>query len=257
MNIWNNPKETFTRNILRAASSVGLSKPKKYSKEYKGNIYTIFEGDSNYIWILDAGHGGMIDGTYQTEGKRSPKWEDGSQLFEGVSNRDLVLRITRELESRNISYVNLIDTEIDTPLKIRTDLANLLSSNESKGKKRKMIYVSIHSDAFTNKTAKGWSVFTGPGQTLSDIVSQRFALKFKEIFPKETLRPDSSDGDLDKEANFWVLRKTIMPAILTENFFMTNPRECKDLLMNDSNRQKIAQIHYEAIQEIDDQKLIG
>lgn len=257
MNIWNNPRETFTRNMIRAAKKVGLSKPKKYSKEYKGNIYTKFEGSSNYIWILDAGHGGMIDGTYQTEGKRSPKWEDGTQLFEGVSNRELILRITKELEARDISYINLNDTEMDTPLKIRTDLANLLNATERKGKKRRMIYVSIHSDAFRTKTAKGWTVFTSPGQTLSDIVAEKFALKFKEIFPKETFRTDSSDGDLDKEAKFWVLRKTLMPAILTENFFMTNPRECKELLMKDLSRQKIAQLHYEAIQEIDDQKLIG
>ena len=33
--------------------------------------------------ILDAGHGGMINGKYQTKGKRSPVWEDGSVLYEG------------------------------------------------------------------------------------------------------------------------------------------------------------------------------
>lgn len=234
-----------------------LSKPKKFSKEYNGNQYTIFNGSSNYVWILDAGHGGSIDGTYQTEGKRSPVWEDGSQLFEGVSNRDFILRITKELEARDISYVNLIDNEMDTALSMRTSLANALNASEKKGKGRKMIYVSIHSDAFNLKSAHGWSVYTSPGQTKSDIVAEKFALKMKEIFPKGKLRSDGTDGDLDKEAKFWVLRKTAMPAILTENFFMTNPKECKEILMKEEGRQKIAKLHYEAIQEIDDQKLIG
>ena len=234
-----------------------LTRPKKYSKEYKGNQYTIFEGSSNYVWVLDAGHGGMIDGVYQTEGKRSPVWEDGSQLFEGVSNRDFILRISKELESRDISYINLVDTEIDTPLPIRTELANSLYKTERGGKNRKMIYVSVHSDAFSKRSAHGWSVYTSPGQTKSDIVADIIGKKWKEIFPKQKLRSDNTDGDIDKEAKFWVLTKTLMPAVLTENFFMTNPKECKELLMKEEGRQKIAKLHYEAIQEIDDQKLIG
>jgi N-acetylmuramoyl-L-alanine amidase len=233
-----------------------LTKPKKYSKEYKGNTYTIFNGSSNYIWLLDAGHGGMIDGVYQTEGKRSPIWENGEQLFEGVSNRDLVNKIAKELENRDISYIILVDTEMDTPLKIRTDLANALNA-QYRNKNKKCIYVSVHSDAFRLKSAKGWSVFTSPGKTLSDTVAEKFALKFQEVFPKERLRHDTTDGDLDKEAKFWVLTRTVMPAILTENFFMTNPRECKEILMNEEGRNNIAKLHYDAIQEIDDQKLIG
>ena len=231
----------------------------KYSKEYRGNQYTVFEGSSNYIWVLDSGHGGVIDGIYQTEGKRSPIWPDGTQLFEGESNRDFVLRITKELEERNISYVNLIDNQLDTPLKIRTDLANMLNVNEQKKgkKKRIMIYVSIHSDAFNRQNARGWSVYTSPGQTLSDKVADTFAKTWREEFPLGKLRTDARDGDVDKEAKFWVLTKTVMPAILTENFFMTNPRECKEILMSEEGRKKIAKYHYEAIQQIDDKKLIG
>ncbi|MCG9704983.1 hypothetical protein [Photobacterium damselae] len=39
------------------------------------------------LFILDAGHGGIINGQYQTAGKRSPIWSDGSQLFEGEFKR--------------------------------------------------------------------------------------------------------------------------------------------------------------------------
>ena len=48
---------------------------------------------SRYTWLLDPGHGGFIDGVYQTAGKRSPEFPDGSRLYEGEFNRDVVSRI--------------------------------------------------------------------------------------------------------------------------------------------------------------------
>jgi N-acetylmuramoyl-L-alanine amidase len=38
-----------------------------------------------------------------------------------------------------------------------------------------------------------------------------------------------------------------MPAILTENFFMTNQDECVNLLMKDEEVRRIALFHYEAM----------
>ena len=48
---------------------------------------------SRYTWLLDPGHGGFIDGIYQTAGKRSPQFPDGSRLYEGEFNRDVTSRI--------------------------------------------------------------------------------------------------------------------------------------------------------------------
>jgi hypothetical protein len=48
---------------------------------------------SNYLWIFDNGHGGIIDGVYQTAGKRSPLWPDGEILYEGEFNRSIVNRL--------------------------------------------------------------------------------------------------------------------------------------------------------------------
>jgi N-acetylmuramoyl-L-alanine amidase len=41
-----------------------------------------------------------------------------------------------------------------------------------------------------------------------------------------------------------------MPAILSENFFMTNQRDC-NLLMSESGRDRIAKIHIEMINKIE------
>lgn len=252
---WKGIKQKFGQ--IKKSKYIPDFTKKKYTKEYQGNVYTVFKGNSNYIWILDNGHGGMIDGIYQTYGKRSPVWEDGTQLFEGVSNRDFVMRICRMLEQYNISYIRLVHTERDTPLDVRTDLANMLYDSERKRSKKKMILISVHSDAWETPNAYGWSVFTTPGNTPSDVIAQYFADKFKQIFPTERLREDKRDGDSDFEARFWILRKTKMPAILTENFFMTNPRECKKILMSKDGRRLVVKLHFESIIEIDRLRLIG
>ena len=57
---------------------------------------------SKYTWLLDPGHGGIIDGVYQTAGKRSPKFPDGSVLYEGEFNRDVVGRIIKLCQDNNI-----------------------------------------------------------------------------------------------------------------------------------------------------------
>lgn len=38
------------------------------------------------------------------------------------------------------------------------------------------------------------------------------------------MRTDLSDGDKDKESGFYILKHTIMPAVLTENLFMDNKK---------------------------------
>ena len=201
---------------------------------------------SNYLWILDNGHGGIIDGEYQTPGKRSPVWEDGSQLFEGEFNRAIVNRLVKMCAEKGIECINLVDTQEDTPLSKRTAKAN--SIHREKGN---TIYVSIHANVFNKESANGWSVYTSEGETNSDIVASVLAEKAQKEFPDEYMRKDTRDGDADKESNFWVLRKTAMPAILSENFFMTNYDNCHKYLLSEEGRDRIAKIHFEMILEVE------
>ena len=71
------------------------------------------------------------------------------------------------------------------------------------------------------------------------------------------MRKDThSDGDVDKEANFWVLAQTTMPAILSENFFMTNSDNCHTYLLSEDGRDRVAKIHFEMIQQIENENKI-
>jgi N-acetylmuramoyl-L-alanine amidase len=59
-----------------------------------------------------------------------------------------------------------------------------------------------------------------------------------------------------KESNFYVLRNTSMPAILSENFFMTNSDNCHKYLLSEDGRDRIAKIHFEMIQQVEKENKI-
>ena len=229
----------------------GIVGPKTWSKIQSRN--TNIKNDKGYVWILDNGHGGIIDGVYQTAGKRSPVWEDGTQLFEGEFNRAVVKRIISLCEKEGIECINLVDTEKDMSLRWRTDKANDIYRERQQSDGKKCIYVSVHANGFNKESAHGWSVYTTVGETKSDKIAQILYEKAKAEFPDHKMRMDTRDGDADKEANFWVLRKVVMPSILSENFFMTNREESK-LQLSEEGRDRIAKIHFEMIKEIENKK---
>jgi N-acetylmuramoyl-L-alanine amidase len=155
---------------------------------------------SNYLWILDNGHGGIIDGVYQTAGKRSPVWPDGTQLFEGEFNRAIVDRLVKMCNKAGIECVNLVDTQEDIPLSERTDKANDIYRKRL-DQDGKCIYVSVHANGFDDESANGWSVYTSIGETKSDKIATILFEKADKEFPDEYMRKDTySDGDVDKEA---------------------------------------------------------
>jgi len=211
--------------------------------------------ESHYLWIFDNGHGGIIDGKYQTAGKRSPVWEDGTILYEGEFNRSIVNRLVKLCRAKNIECVNLVDTQQEVSLRKRTDTANDIYREQLQKDGKPCIYVSVHANGFNKESAHGWGVYTSVGETKSDKIAQVLFNKAEAEFPDHKMRKDTRDGDADKEANFWVLRKTIMPAILSENFFMTNREESR-LLLSEEGRDRIAKIHFEMIQEIESTKIV-
>lgn len=197
---------------------------------------------SKFHWILDPGHGGRDF----TRGKRSPVWPNGSQYFEGEGNRLVLKAVSVELKNLIIDHSFTVhpDNLYDKPLKDRTDYERSFNIPT--------ITVSSHSDGFKKPSAHGWTVYTSKGRTKSDDVATRFYLEAKAMFPEEKFRMDMDDGDPDKEADFWMLRKTKGMAILLENFFHTNPRECQEILMTEEGRAKIVKYIVNAIVYIEE-----
>ena len=180
---------------------------------------------SKYTYILDAGHGGMINGIYQTKGKQSPLFADNTRLREGVNNREIVELLKKEFKENDITFFDCVNSQSDISLEKRVKIANDFAL------KNKCVYISIHSDANGDGVkwdlASGMSVYTSIGQTQSDVFAELVINELQDNF-KSTVkwRLDNTDKDKDKEENFYVLKHTSMPAILCELGFHTNLDEC-------------------------------
>ena len=203
--------------------------------------------EPKFLWLLDNGHGGIIDGIYQTLGKRSPMWPDGTQLFEGEFNRAIIDRVAEMCTHKGLRFVKIAPGQNDMPLPDRTNLANEIFRQEyNKENGILPVFLSVHANGFKNSNAKGWEVYTSEGETKSDKFATIFYRGAENEFGGHKFRSDRYDGDPDKESQFWVLRKTVMPALLTENFFMTNYENCK-ILLSEDGRDRIAQFHFAAM----------
>lgn len=200
---------------------------------------------SKYTWILDNGHGGIINGQYVTPGKRSPIWPDGSQLFEGVFNRIVVRKIHAMCQSNGIKSVILVPSEKDVSLATRVKEVNKIA------KTTPSILVSVHANA---GGGTGWEIWTTPGLTKSDAIATEFFVSARNFLPTFKMRTDFSDKDPDKESLFYILRYTNCPAILTENLFMdTYDPDCK-FIMSTVGQDIIANLHFDAIQRIENRE---
>lgn len=197
------------------------------------------EHKARYLWCLDNGHG------KKTAGKRSPKFEDGKQLFEYEFNRDIVKKIMEKLDEIGVKYFNVVpEVDIDNFLEGRVARANNKKSSLPK------IFVSVHSNAFGRS---GWEPPSGIETWFFH--TSRSGRAIASVFQKHLVEqlPTWKNRKLKSypgKKQFYVLRNTSMPAVLTENGFYTNKEECR-LLLKDSIRQKIADAHVAAILEIE------
>lgn len=204
--------------------------------------------------ILDNGHGGMIKGKYTTcpnHTKNKKTWNKmhihyGKPIYEGVFNREVVNKIAEILFEKEINFHVLVPENKDISLEERVKRVNEIVDKEDTD----CYLVSVHGNAFNSK-AKGFEVFTTVGLTESDKYADIFYKEVEDMFPNKAMRNDTLDGDFDKESNFYILRKTKCPAVLTENFFFDNPVDAK-MMMSKEGIKNIAQAHVNAIIKIND-----
>ncbi|MCB0555627.1 MAG: N-acetylmuramoyl-L-alanine amidase [Phaeodactylibacter sp.] len=202
---------------------------------------------ARYLWCLDNGHG------KQTPGKRSPVFDDGkTQLFEYEFNRDIVARIKKQLDEKGVSYfITVPEVDIDDFLQGRVDRANAKKSDLPK------IFVSIHSNAAPARSANDWAADSISGIETWFFHNSKTGQKIAGIFQQHLV---DHTGFVNRhlksrpDGQFYVLRKTNMPSVLTENGFYNNKKQAAEL-MKPEVRQKIADAHVAAIMEIEENGL--
>lgn len=199
---------------------------------------------SDYIVILDAGHGSLdASGRYTTLPDKGKFFDHkdkslnfhgiagNSVFYEGVFNRILANKLRAELAKLGIMSIICYDERIDTELERRVQFAN----NIYQVNKRKAIFVSLHADA---GGGEGWTIFTTQGKSQSDILAEFIGAAVKGNTPLSKqlrIRADASDGDIDKEKDFYVIKNTACPAVLIEHGFFDNLKEATAL--NTEERQ--------------------
>ena len=182
-----------------------------------------------------------------TPGKRSP---DG-KFREYAYSRKVCKAVQEELLSREVDCViDYIDDDMPG-LNSSQELVKRVQIVNKLAKKADCLYVSIHVNASAKNgwdKATGFSIYTSPGETKSDILATDIfdeATKLLKPIGK-SLRKDMSDGDPDFEENFYVLRKTICPAVLTENFFQ-NTKSDVEWLESDEGFKTVVAYHVDGI----------
>ena len=189
--------------------------------------------------FIDNGHGLM------TAGKRSP---DG-QFREAFYNREIAKRVVADLVDRGYDAELLVPEDDDISLEERVRRVNTACFLLGKAN---VILVSIHVNAAGNGSkwlnATGWSVYTCKGQTESDKLAECLCQAAIKNFLGRRIRTDISDGDMDWEEGFYILRKSLCVAVLTENFFMDS-RSDLEYLQSRAGKQAVVDTHVEGIVE--------
>lgn len=193
----------------------------------------------NLIVILDNGHGS------NTKGKCSPD----KSIYEWKYCREIVQDIYNQLVKEGIDARILVPEDNDISLKDRVKRANKIY-NEGKLKGYNTILISVHLNAAGNGTqwmnASGWSGWVAETASNKSVVLEQLLYKHAEEYGLKGNR--SVPVDRCWRANFYICKNTLCPAVLTENMFQDNKDDVQ-LLLSDEGRNKIVQLHVNAIKE--------
>jgi N-acetylmuramoyl-L-alanine amidase len=182
--------------------------------------------------VIDPGHCGKPDpGAVSKNGTRESdiNLSVGRLVVDMLEKNGYEVLITREEENDPSTY----------ELKTRTDLANQVKAN---------LFISLHCNACDNPDAHGVEVWTTPGETNADKFADILLQKIHSKFPRLYMRTDISDGDLDKEEKFYVLKNTVMPAVLLEMEFLTN-RFGEERLLDENFQKEMSESIANAVDE--------
>lgn len=184
--------------------------------------------------ILDAGHG------EDTPGKCSPKWQKGEQLFEWEFTRDIVEQCSIILNNDKYDSEILVPEKKDITIRERAERTNEIH------KAKESIFISIHGNAAPNEDSipSGIETFyySKAGKVFANFLQDELVstLQWKDRdIRKAYQRIKNKEGKRITIYKIAILKLTDPVAILTENGFYTNYKECMKML-NPDVRSNIA-----------------
>lgn len=169
----------------------------------------------NLLVVLDAGHGGKDPGALGSD-------EEGNIIVkEKDANLTIANKVAAILKERGIKYKQTRSTDVYLALQEITDYANNLDAD---------LFVSVHNNAVENTEISGTMVlYNEDGTDIYGIDGKTIATFIKNEVVNNV---DITDRGIVSRPGLWVLRKTIMPAVLIECAFVTNEYD-RSLLMDE------------------------
>lgn len=185
-------------------------------------------------FCIDPGHGGYDPGAVGPSGlkEKDVTLPVSLLLAQKLRAAGQEVKLTREGDAG--------DWNSDSDLWRRCQIANDYGAD---------VFISNHANASANPLGKGMEVYTTKGQTDADPIAESIADYLIAAFPGLVFRADLSDGDKDKEANFYVLARTYMPAVLVELAFISNPNE-EVLLRSPDYQEKAAEAIFQGLAKL-------
>lgn len=183
--------------------------------------------DGSKLIVIDAGHGGKDSGALGKIGDTT------------INEKDLTLSIAAKtvniLKSSGLNVMMTRDSDTYPTLEDRVNFAN--GNNAS-------LFVSIHINANDKPEPYGIETYYCTTNNNNDygITSEALAGDIQ----KNLIENLGGKNRGVKTANFYVIKNTVMPAVLIETGFITNEEEVKKLA-DDSYQQKAAEAIASAI----------
>ena len=204
------------------------------------------------IILIDNGHGS------NTLGKQSPLLEgtgldvwdiftEKGRFKEWKYTRVVAEDVVSKLKGLGYDARLVVTEKTDVSLSERVRRINTICNKYGASN---VILISVHANAVGDSSqwmnGKGWEAYTTKGKTKSDILAEFLYKRAEKNLEGRKIRRDTTDGDSDKEADFYIIKKAKCPAVLTENFFYDNKDDLK-YLTSDEGLNAVERLHVEGI----------
>ena len=177
-----------------------------------------------------------------TPGKCSPD----KSIREYQYSRDMCRRIQAILKQKGIDCFIDIEGNREISLQNRCNIVNRYCAQYGS---KNCLYVSIHLNAAGNgdwMNARGFSVWVSNNASQNSKIMARIICD--NAIKKNLMGNRCIPSTKYWQANFYVLRGTNCPAILTENLFQDN-RQDVNFLLSETGKETLANLHVESIME--------
>ncbi len=158
------------------------------------------ENRDNLLIAVDAGHGGWDNGA---------SWQG---RVEKDDNLRLALEVQKQLKAQGVDVLMTRDSDVFVELRDRANMANQADAD---------LFISLHRNSYTEQTpdtngVENWIYLTAPENT---------AGKAAELVLNEVVNVGVQNNRGVRRGNYYVVRKTQMPAMLLEMGYIINEED--------------------------------